>query len=591
MPKSYRYITILLLAILTATPQSVPAATSIKREFRAAWIATAWCLDWPCNSSGTLQGTSSSIISKQKTSLVALLDSAQNNGMNAVFFQVRPMGDALYKSSTEPVSSYLTGTRGSALPWDPLTYAITEAHRRGLELHAWVNPFRWSSTASVSWSTDWDKSVYAKGWILETDAGKIFNPGISEVRDYIVGVCKEIISNYKVDGLVFDDYFYTNPTPENSTAGDYALWQSSGTKLSIANWRRNNINTFIKQVYDMVQETKPYIRFGVSPAGVAKGGAAAAGLTPYSGKASDWQYAQIYSDPLAWLKAGSIDYVSPQLYWSTTHSTNPFGPLTQWWSYAAKHFSRHHFASHSITSLKDANTETEWKEYAAQLQYSRNYTQNKAPGCVFYSCAYLAGPKKRGLGNYLKANKFQNWALPPEITWKTHESYGTVSNLAATISRVYWTGLSNAPVRYTVYAIPDDVTYENAFRSDGDGIDEKYLLGTTYLSSFTLPTDKRSGYGYAVCVLDGYGEEYAPQTLNVNGINSVGNSGFSFCANRNKLSFSQTARSVTVINAAGMTVASYENVDNILLDQPKGVYIVKAEALSGTKLTSKFILY
>ena len=297
------------------------SATTIKREFRAVWVSTVYCLDWPRNSNGNaLQGQSSTIVAQQKERLCQIFDSMKMHGFNAIFFQVRPMSDALYKSSMEPISSYLTGTRGSSTSWDPLEYAVAEAHKRGLELHAWVNPYRWAGSATVDWNTPWDNQIKAKGWILTTDKGKILNPGIVDVRNHIVDVCKEIITNYDVDGLVFDDYFYNSGTPEDETAGDYTIYKNSGTTLSIADWRRNNVNQMVKAVYNMIQANKPYIRFGISPAGVASKGADDAGIAPYVG-AGDWQYDGIYSDPLAWLSKGIVDYISPQLYWPTTHST------------------------------------------------------------------------------------------------------------------------------------------------------------------------------------------------------------------------------------------------------------------------------
>ena len=417
----------LTVAALLCGEAGLFAATPIKREFRAVWVSTVYCLDWPTKSTGeALQGTSTLIVNTQKLRLRQILDSMKQHRFNVIFFQVRPMSDALYRSSVEPTSSYLTGSRGVRASWDPLEFAVEEAHKRGLELHAWVNPYRWAGSATVDWNTPWDQEVKEKGWILSTSSGKILNPGIPEVEQHIVDVCEEIITNYDVDGLVFDDYFYNSGTPENSTAGDWQTYRSSGTNMSIADWRRDNVNRMIKAVYDMVQETKPYVRFGVSPAGVASGGAADVGIEPYRG-ASDWQYAGIYSDPLAWLDQGSVDYISPQLYWRTNHATNPFGPLTRWWSNTAKHFNRHHYASHSVSSLTNNSTTADWLEYATQVQLSRDYTQDNAPGCVFFRSGFISGPNAKGLGHYLENNKFQSESLVPEITWKDHDTYGTVA--------------------------------------------------------------------------------------------------------------------------------------------------------------------
>lgn len=581
----------LLVAAALCCENRLSAAIPIKREFRAVWVSTVYCLDWPTYSTGdALQGTSSLIVNTQKFRLRQILDSMKQHRFNVIFFQVRPMSDALYNSSVEPTSSYLTGTRGRKASWDPLEYAIEEAHKRGLELHAWVNPYRWAGSATVDWDTPWDQEVKQKGWILTSASGKILNPGLPEVEDHIVNVCKEIISNYDVDGLVFDDYFYNSGTPENSTAGDWQTYRNSGTSMSMADWRRDNVNRMVKAVYDMVQETKPYVRFGISPAGVASGGAADVGIDPYVG-ASDWQYAGIYSDPLAWLDQGSIDYISPQLYWRTNHATNPFGPLTRWWSNTAKHFGRHHYASHSISSLNDNSTTADWREYATQVQLSRDYSQDGAPGCVFFRSGFISGPNASGLGQYLENNKFKNEVLVPEITWKDHETYETVSNISVDGNTLLWTGLDDEPVKYSVYAIPNDVDYEDAMRSDGDGISSEYLLGVSYSSSYTLPDEKTNDYGYAVCILDKYGKEYAPQTMGVVGINPVSNDGFALKMSGRTLRFTHTAESVKVYSMAGMCVAQYRNIDEVELDLPDGIYIVKAKSGSGSLITSKLKIH
>ena len=579
------------LFTLLYTPLKLSAATTIKREFRAVWVSTVYCLDWPTTSGGNaLQGLTSTIVTQQKARLGQILDSMKIHGFNAIFFQVRPMSDALYKSTLEPISSYLTGIRGSATSWDPLEYAISEAHKRGLELHAWVNPYRWAGSATVDWNTTWDNEIKAKGWILTSEKGKILNPGLVDVRNHIVNVCKEIITKYNVDGLVFDDYFYNSGTPEDNTAGDYTLYKKSGTSLSMADWRRNNVNEMVKAVYTMVQENKPYIRFGISPAGVASKGAAAVGITAYSG-ASDWQYDGIYSDPLTWLSKGIIDYISPQLYWSTTNSTNPFGPLTNWWSKTAAHFHRHHYASHSISSLTNTSTITDWAQYATQIQLSRNYTINNAPGCVLFRTGFISGPNAMGLGHYLQTTKFVKFCLSPIINWKKHDTYGMVSSLNLSGATLSWTGIDDAPVKYSVYAIPNEVSYTSAFRSDGDGISSDYLLGVCYGDSYTLPVDKTSGYGYAVCILDGYGTEYTPQTLLITGVNTLGNDEFAMKVNGHQISFSLTAESVKIFNLSGICVESFDHIDEAELNLPEGLYIMKAKSQRGSIITSRFILH
>ena len=486
------------------------ADTNIKREVRSVWLATVWALDWPQTT-----GTSDKAQALQKTQMTNILDVLKENNFNTVYFQVRSMCDAMYKSSYEPWSSFLTGARGEDPGWDPLQFVVEECHKRGLECHAWVNPYRFSTGSN--WNTQQDNELKDSGVLLSYTSGKttttILNPGLEASRNRIVNVCKEIATNYNVDGIVFDDYFYPNGIPTSSSAGDYNLWKSSGTALTFADWRRSNVNLMVKEVYEMIQGFKPWLKFGISPAGVAGKSASKYGVSPCP-TGSDWQYDGIFSDPLAWLSEGTIDYISPQLYWSTTHSSNPFGPLTEWWSYLAKHFGRHHYASHDIAGLASNNTTSNWAEFAKQVQLSRDHTDNAAPGCVFYSAAYISGTKKSGLGEYLKENKFRYPALTPAIDWKDKAIYSKVSNLKKTDNTLTWNTLSGNGLRYTIYAIPVSVMPDEATSTTSSGYKSDYLLDVSYTNSFPLPAEKQSDYWYAVCVLDGYGNEFEAATIN-----------------------------------------------------------------------------
>lgn len=466
------------------------AETSPKHEHRAAWVTTAWRMCWP-----TTYGTGTTVAASQKAEADAILDVMHENGFNAVYFQVRGMCDAMYKSSYEPWSSYVSGTRGTAPSYDPLEYWVEACHSRGMECYAWVNPYRYESSEGTWGTADYRKNN--SDWLLAYNSAVILNPGMEEVRERIVAVCKEIVTNYDIDGLVFDDYFYLNSIPNSY---DSALYSASGSSLSQADWRRENVNTMVREVYNMIQSVKPYVRFGISPAGVSKTSASKYGIsTSLISSASDWQYSQIYSDPLAWLAEGTVDFISPQLYWLTTHSTNGFGNLSKWWSDAcANYFNRHFYASHSISFLNGANTTSNWLEVANQIQYNRDYTGNDAPGCVLFGSRDFTGVRNSGLAPYLKANKFQNLALSPAITWKGATDPGTVSNMALSGTTLSWTGHDN--VRYAVYAVPNGVT-------PGDDVSSDYLIGYPYETSFDV-SGYTSGYQLGVSVVDRYGNEY-----------------------------------------------------------------------------------
>lgn len=569
-----------LAAVLLAIA-ALPMSSGVKREVRSVWMATVWALDWPSSTSST---------TAQKNEMVKYLDVLQKNNFNAVYFQVRTMSDAFYKSSYEPWSSYLTGTRGKDPGWDPLAFVVEECHKRGMECHAWVNPYRFSTGSN--WSTAQDQALKSTGMLLAytKSDGKtttILNPGLESVRKRIVDVCKEIISNYDVDGLVFDDYFYPEGIPVTSSAGDYDLWQKSGASMTFGDWRRNNVNQMVADVYKMVQHQKPYVRFGISPAGAACTSAAVAAKHGIDRcpVASDWQYDGIFSDPVAWLEAGTIDYISPQLYWKTNHKTNPFGPMTKWWSYVAKHFGRHHYASHSISFLNSSNTTSDWEEIGKQVQFSRDYTENEAPGAVFYSAAYVTGKKQSGFGEWLQVNKFQNKALTPAIDWKKSDLEKVqVSALSKRATVLSWAGVDN--VRYSVYAVPESVNVETL----DSNIPAEYLLGVSYKTTYTMPDDKKSGYNYAVCVLDRYGNEYEPVYYGQSGVESIGeNSGLTADYADGELRLSAVVDEVFVYNEAGALVANSRNCNRLALSVQAGMYIVRMIGNGGVS-TEKIIV-
>ncbi len=569
-----------LAAVLLAIA-ALPMSSGVKREVRSVWMATVWALDWPSSTSST---------TAQKNEMVKYLDVLQKNNFNAVYFQVRTMSDAFYKSSYEPWSSYLTGTRGKDPGWDPLAFVVEECHKRGMECHAWVNPYRFSTGSN--WSTAQDQALKSAGMLLAytKSDGKtttILNPGLESVRKRIVDVCKEIISNYDVDGLVFDDYFYPEGIPVTSSAGDYDLWQESGASMTFGDWRRNNVNQMVADVYKMVQQQKPYVRFGISPAGAACTSAAVAAKHGIDRcpVASDWQYDGIFSDPVAWLEAGTIDYISPQLYWKTNHKTNPFGPMTKWWSYVAKHFGRHHYASHSISFLNSSNTTSDWEEIGKQVQFSRDYTENEAPGAVFYSAAYVTGKKQSGFGEWLQVNKFQNKALTPAIDWKKSDLEKVqVSALSKRATVLSWAGADN--VRYSVYAVPESVNVETL----DSNIPAEYLLGVSYKTTYTMPDDKKSGYNYAVCVLDRYGNEYEPVYYGQSGVESIGeNSGLTADYADGELRLSAVVDEVFVYNEAGALVANSRNCNRLALSVQAGMYIVRMIGNGGVS-TEKIIV-
>ena len=514
-----------IAAIFSISPISA-ADAPVKREMRSAWVATVWRLDWP---STLISSTGNATqIAKQQADLTTMLDSLEINNMNAVNFQVRSRCDAMYKSSYEPWSSDLVSERGMDPGWDPLEWIVDECHNRGMECHAWINPYRYESQVN-----QWDGTpkCYREEhpeWLLDVKGASILNPALPEVRQRIVDIIKEIITNYDVDGILFDDYFYLSGTPNDAT-GDgpqYEAYVAAGGTMSVGDWRRENVNMMVADVYAMIQEVKPWVRFGISPAGVACTNAQVAlkyGVDPCP-SGSDWQYNDIYSDPLAWISSQNLDYISPQVYWTIGYSSADYSLITPWWAEIAAKWNRHFYTSHSISSLtaqSKASTmslreatiaeamtpkasgpnNSSFEEFANEIRLNRECTQNDAPGSIFYSCKFLykTAPK---FAHYLKTTVFNTPALIPTMTHKPGYNPGNITNLSRSGATLSWNGFDN--VRYTVYAVPTSLPIINFNK------DVEYLLGTSYATSFTIPDDKLSGYTYAVCVLDRYGYEYSP---------------------------------------------------------------------------------
>lgn len=529
---SIRIRSAFLIALLWAVGTSVSPAqvAAPKHEMRGLWVATVYGIDWPSRA-----GNTPSVQSIQKQELISLLDLAAESHFNAVLLQVRPMADAFYKSSLEPWSAYLTGERGVAPidGWDPLEFAVNEAHKRGIELHAWVNPFRFSTSATLP-STPTDRRAIDSNWVLShrksvmtktpakgkrgkkgrkrsaaktTTAVKgvsILDPGNPDARKHIVAVCEEIVKNYDIDGLVFDDYFYPEKFPIAANLDPQEE----------ADRRRANVNTAISEVYAMVQRTKPWVRFGVAPAGVAGGNGKAAsehGLEPPT-VGNDWMYDDIFCDPLRWLADGSVDYVSPQVYWPMNHSTNPFEPLVDWWGMVARKFDRHLFISQNVPSLP-AGPQA-WHEQRQEVEVVRKsaLTHEIPSGQVFYSAAHFNGRKAKGLARELLINEYAAPALMPAMHWKNAPAQEKVRNLMRRENSLSWYERGNG--RFVCYAIPDEVSLIDALGADGASFDASYIVGVSYTNHFELPSTRLKGYWYAVAPYDRFGNEGPAATLN-----------------------------------------------------------------------------
>lgn len=324
LPLSFAFLACLALAgSVSAQPSAIVPATP--REFRGAWVATVANIDWPSRPGLTTQ--------QQKAELTRILDRARELNLNAIVFQVRPACDALYPSKFDPWSAFLTGAQGrTPVPaWDPLEFAVEEAHARGLQLHAWLNPFRSSHPSDTSPVAANHISKRRPDLVRKYGKYMWLDPGEKEVQDYTLEVIGEILDRYDVDAIHFDDYFYPYverdkndkaiPFPD---AESFKRYQSGGGKLSRDDWRRDNVNAFIRRTNDFVHSKRPDAMFGVSPFGIWRPG------NPKTIKGMD-AYSEIYVDSRKWLQEGWLDYLAPQLYWPVEPAAQSYPVLLDWW--------------------------------------------------------------------------------------------------------------------------------------------------------------------------------------------------------------------------------------------------------------------
>lgn len=377
-----------------------------EREFRAAWVATVANINWPSK-----PGLS---VKNQKEEALFLLDLLKENNFNAVIFQVRPQGDALYKSELEPWSYYLSGIQGvgSSPDYDPLQFWIEEAHKRRLELHVWLNPYRAHHP---------DGGPVSKHSVVNTKSNLVlelkngyhwFDPSLKGTQDHSHAVVMDIVKRYDVDGVHFDDYFYPYPSyNDNEDFPDSLSWniyKASGGKLSRGDWRRKSVDTFIERVYRSIKVEKPYVKFGLSPFGIWRPN------HPTSIKGFD-QYDVLYADAKKWLNEGWVDYFTPQLYWPINRIPQSFPVLLGWWE-SENSKQRHLWPGVSIGRLSG---DQQRDEIVNLIMITRGMLP-KAPGMVHWSIQPLV--ESDSLRAVLREGPYATPALIPEMNWLKKES-------------------------------------------------------------------------------------------------------------------------------------------------------------------------
>lgn len=381
--------------------QPVEQTPKAAAEFRAAWVATVANINWPSKRGLSTQA--------QQQEAIQLLDFLQAHHFNAVIFQVRPQADALYQSSLEPWSYFLTGKQGKAPSpyYDPLQFWIEAAHNRGLELHVWLNPYRAHSPAGGE-VTDSSLVKRKPNLVVKLKDGHWwFDPSLKGTQEHTTAVVMDIVKRYDIDGVHFDDYFYPYPSYNGNAdfpdSGSYKEYLDKGGKLGRADWRRNSVNSLIESLYKSIKAEKPYVKFGLSPFGTWRPG------YPSIVEGFD-QYNQLYADARLWLNEGWIDYFTPQLYWKINSPTVSFPILLGWWCGENKK-DRHLWPGMSVgrdTTLVNAT------EVMNQIMVTRGMLP-KSSGEVHWSIGSLT--KDSNLAKAVVEGPYKKQALVPASPW------------------------------------------------------------------------------------------------------------------------------------------------------------------------------
>lgn len=456
-----------------------------KREFRGAWIQ---CVNNQFNGLGR---------DAMQQTLLYQLDELQKSGINAIMFQVRAEGDALYQSSLEPWSRYLTGQQGRAPQpyWDPLAWMVEECHKRNMECHAWINPYRAKTKGTATMAPTHPYFQHPE-WFLNYDGLLLFDPGIPQNRHYICHVASDIIRRYDVDGLHIDDYFYPYPVAGVAIPDD-ASYQLYGNGMERREWRRQNVNAFIRELHDSIRSNKPWVKFGVSPFGIYRNqrndpqGSATNGLQNYD---------DLYADVLLWVRQGWIDYNIPQIYWEIGNKAADYATLIRWWNdhapqrplYIGQDVER--TVKHPDTT--NPNQHQVFQKY--NLQRSLPHVQGS---CQWYAKACVDNPQH--YTTVLRQYYHRYPALQPLMPWIDKKAPRKVRRVKPVWINGQQVLFWKAPrARKEMDRAIQYVVYRFAKGEKVNVYDPSRIVGVTRNTFLTLPVEAPGKYVYAVTALD-----------------------------------------------------------------------------------------
>ncbi|WP_150255052.1 glycoside hydrolase family 10 protein [Nocardiopsis deserti] len=469
-----------------------------ERRMRGAWLTTVRNIDWPSE-----PGLSAE---EQRAELDAYLDDASGMGLNAVFLHVRPTADAVYESDLEPWARYLTGEQGGDPGYDPLEYAVAEAHERGLELHAWFNPYRVGfQDPDVENLADDHPARENPEWLVDYGDEAYLDPGNPEVREWVTRVIMDVVERYDIDGVHFDDFFYPYPK-DGEEFDDDASWEEHGEGFDArADWRRDNVNQLIADVHEGIEATKPWVSFGISPFGIWRNdstdpsGSSSSGLQSYDAQ---------YADTRTWIQEGTVDYVAPQLYWERGFDTADYEVLSDWWAQEVEGTGVDLYIGQAAYRVGEDGWTGE-DALSTQLDYSGELSQ--VDGDVYFSIRNL---REQASDAYsaLADEHYGNPALPPLSDAPEGQGplVGTVGGVTARAADegvdVAWEAVDGARF-YAVYRLPADASAAGSEEERCAAVSAENLVGLTGETALTDTAPLENGVGYVVTALDDYRAE------------------------------------------------------------------------------------
>ena len=481
---------ILLLALFLATgvgAQIRQQSPYPKREFRGAWIQAV---------NGQFRGIPTE---KLKQTLIDQLNSLQGAGINAIIFQVRPEADALYASQLEPWSRFLTGVQGQAPSpyWDPMQFMIDECHKRGMEFHAWINPYRVKTSLKSELSANHLYNIHPE-WFVTYNNQLFFDPALPESRRHICMVVADIVSRYDVDAIHMDDYFYPYPAKGMDFPDDASFARYGGGFTNRADWRRSNVNILIQKIHETIRGLKPWVKFGISPFGIYRNEK----NDPLGSKTNGLQnYDDLYADVLLWARNGWVDYNIPQIYWQIGHPAADYETLVKWWAKNTEN--RPLFIGQSVmNTIQNADPKN-----PSMNQLPRKMALERAYQTIGGSCQWPASAVVENAGKYRDAlvQEYHKYpALVPVFDFMDDKAPGKVRKVKKVWTEdgymLFWTPPKakdemDRAVQYVVYRFGD----KEKVNID----DASHIVAVTRNNFYKLPyKDGKNKYRYVVTALD-----------------------------------------------------------------------------------------